>query len=54
MRTSRWPEIKASDMVKKEGKITEGKGTNASRFQRCYFHHGLQERKKKGLMFKAS
>lgn len=34
-------EIKASGMVKKGGKIIEGIGTNASRFQRCCFHHGL-------------
>lgn len=47
-------EIKAPGMVKKGGKITEGIGTNASRFQRCCFHRGLQERRKKGLMFKAS
>lgn len=47
-------EIKASDMVKKGGKITEGAGSNASSFQRCCFHHGLQEKKKKRLMFKAS
>lgn len=54
MRISRWPEIKASHMVKKDRKITEGIGTNASRLQICHFHHGLQERKKKGLMFKVS
>ena len=47
-------EIKASDMVKKGGKITESVGSNTSRFQRRCFHHGLQEKKKKRLTFKAS